>query len=274
MCSAKKQSAVLPCWHRLKTLKNLIRKGCKHVFHTFKLNLLRKTNKLSQPSPYYAAFLSPAVVRVRAGVSCRSCPALHGSLWPKQPQGPTLSSPQQLAARLEPSPETCEMNPTFCRLRSSTLRWKDTVTAHKELSPFLDLRSQDIIGPVVDNRTTSNNKPFLHCVCWKHSARITHHPHREAWGWRHPAMGMLLCSRSWKACEDWGEIGCSKRLEKSSRKTCCSLLDNSDWLDLFSSKKKGQTSSQSYTEMASKQQSWVLQWQSQTSSQTSIFGSA
>lgn len=62
---------------------------------------LRKTNILSQPFPYFAAWLPLAVVGVRAGVSCRSCPPLHGSPWPKQPEGPALSSAQQLSARLE-----------------------------------------------------------------------------------------------------------------------------------------------------------------------------
>lgn len=91
ICSAQKQSAAQCGVPILR--KDLKKKWQVTCFPTFAWE--------RQPSPYFAVFLSPAVVRVRAGVSCRSCPALHGSLWLKQSKGPTLSSPQQLPARLE-----------------------------------------------------------------------------------------------------------------------------------------------------------------------------
>lgn len=70
----------------------------------------KKKQQTFQPNPYLAAFLSPAVVGVSAGVSCRPYPALVGSPWRTQPRGPTLSSPQQLPARLEPTQyEVCSM---------------------------------------------------------------------------------------------------------------------------------------------------------------------
>lgn len=203
------------------------------------LTCLRKTNKLSQPNPYYAAFLSPAVVRVRAGV------ILPCSAWfPVAKTAPWtyafISAAAGCQVRAEPRNMWNESHIFLSHLQAENLNFmlKRYCCSPQRAITILGLEvAEDIIRPVVDTerlRTTS-----LSCtVCWKHSVRITHHPHHGAWGWRHPAMGMLLCSGSWKACEDWGEIGCSKKLEKSSRKTCCSLLDNSDWLDLFSSKKK------------------------------------
>ncbi len=44
----------------------------------------------------------------------------------------------------------------------------------------------------------------------KHCTSPQTHLHREAWRWQHRALGMLLSSRSWKACRGRGEHECRK----------------------------------------------------------------